>query len=71
MTNYNQNSQRKTIFHGFPILEDGATLAGYAALIEAHNLKIPTPDTLCAIGTKHKISSWPPSFRAKKRGRCE
>ena len=54
MTNYNQNSQRKTIFHGFPILEDGATLAGYAALIEAHNLKIPTPDTLCAIGTKHK-----------------
>ncbi|OEU72581.1 MAG: cell filamentation protein Fic [Desulfuromonadales bacterium C00003068] len=54
MTNYSQNSQLKTIFHGFSTLEEGATLAGYAALIKAHNLRVPLPDTLCAIGTKHK-----------------
>ena len=35
-------------------LVEGATLAGYSSLIEAHNLRVPTPDNLCAIGTKHK-----------------
>lgn len=54
MAIYNQNSRGKTTFHGFPTLEEGASLAGYAALIDAHNLKVPTPDNLCAIGTKHK-----------------
>jgi hypothetical protein len=54
MNNYNQISQAITIFHGFPKLETGSTLAGYSALISAHNLKVPTPDHLCAIGTKHK-----------------
>ena len=34
--------------------EKGCFLAGYAALIEAHNLKVVAPDTLCIIGTKHK-----------------
>ena len=54
MANYNQNSQRLTAFHGFPALEEGACLAGYSALIQAHDLKIPLPDHLCAVGTKHK-----------------
>jgi Fic family protein len=54
MANYNQNSQGLTVFHGFPALEDGACLAGYSALIQAHDLKIPLPDHLCAVGTKHK-----------------
>lgn len=54
MAKYNQFSQGKTIFHGFPILEEGACLAGYSALIQAHKLKVPMPDYLCAIGTKHK-----------------
>lgn len=54
MAIYNQNSHRKTIFHEFPPLEEGATLAGCSALIEAHGLRVPTPDYLCAIGTKHK-----------------
>lgn len=54
MTIYNQNSHRKTVFHGFQTLEEGASLAGYAALIEAHKLKIVAPDYLCAIGIKHK-----------------
>jgi len=51
---YNQYSQSVTAFRAFPALEDGATLAGYAALIAAHGLSVPTPDYLCAIGTKHK-----------------
>ena len=54
MIYYNQNSQNLTIFHGFPALEEGASLAGYSALIRAHDLKIPLPDHLCAVGTKHK-----------------
>lgn len=54
MVHYNRNSQMLTIFRGFPTLEDGSSLAGYSALILAHGLKIPVPDHLCAIGTKHK-----------------
>lgn len=52
--NYNQNSQPITIFHAFPALEEGSTLAGYAALIEGHELLVPAPDYLCAVGSKHK-----------------
>ena len=54
MSNYNQNSWSITIFHGFPALEEGARLSGYSALIQAHDLRVPMPDYLCAIGTKHK-----------------
>ena len=51
---YNQNSRSVTAFHAFPALEEGATLAGYSALIEGHGLPVPAPDSLCAIGTKHR-----------------
>lgn len=54
MTNHNQNSHPEIIFHGFSSPEKGSLLAGYAALIEAHALKVPVPDSLCIIGTKHK-----------------
>lgn len=55
MTIFNQISQGVTRFHGFfPELEEGALLAGYSALLEAYNLKVPVPGYLCAIGTKHK-----------------
>ena len=54
MTIYNQKSSCKTIFQGFSMLPDGATFSGYSALIAAHDLKVPTPDSLCAIGIKHK-----------------
>ncbi|ETR70847.1 MAG: filamentation induced by cAMP protein Fic [Candidatus Magnetoglobus multicellularis str. Araruama] len=54
MVKYNQNSQHIPIFHGFPALEKGVSLSGYSALIQAHNLKVPIPDHLCAIGAKHK-----------------
>lgn len=54
MANYNQNSRTVTIFHAFPALEESSTLAGYAALIEGHELLVPAPDYLCAIGSKHK-----------------
>ena len=54
MALYNQISRDIIIFHGFTTLEEGACLAGYSALIQAHDLKVPMPDHLCAIGTKHK-----------------
>ena len=54
MADYNQISHPKIIFHGFSNPEKGSLLAGYAALIEAHALKVPLPDGLCIIGTKHK-----------------
>lgn len=54
MTKYNQNSWSEIVFHAFPSLEKGATLAGYAALIAGHNLSVPATDYLCAIGVKHK-----------------
>ncbi len=54
MAKYNQNSCSGTVFHDFSIPEEGSLLAGYAALIEAHELRVPSPDTLCIIGTKHK-----------------
>lgn len=54
MTKYNYNSQIGTVFHDFSRPEEGSSLAGYAALLEAHDLKVPVPDSLCIIGTKHK-----------------
>lgn len=54
MANYNQNSRIRTVFHDFSTPEKGSFLAGYAALIEAHELRVPAPDSLCIIGTKHK-----------------
>lgn len=54
MAHYNRNSQQITFFRDFPTLEKGSILAGYSALISAHDLKVPTPDHLCAIGMKHK-----------------
>ncbi|MEN8129531.1 MAG: Fic family protein [Pseudomonadota bacterium] len=51
---YNQKSQSITIFHAFPVLEVGSTLAGYAALIARHGLSVPAPDYLCAVGIKYK-----------------
>jgi len=53
-THYNQNSRHEMIFHGFPALEKGSSFAGYSALISTYDLKVPYPDYLCAIGTKHK-----------------
>jgi len=61
MAEYNQNSRTVTTFHAFPALDEGSTLAGYAALITGHGLSVPTPDHLCAIGAKHKrydIGRW-------------
>ena len=54
MAIYNHNSRSLTIFHTFPGLEEGSSLAGYAALITGHELSVPAPDFLCAIGTRHR-----------------
>ena len=35
-------------------MEAGASYAGYAALIAGHALAVPVPDSLCAIGAKHR-----------------
>ncbi len=51
---YNQKSQRIRVFHTFPALENSESYAGYAALIAGHGLSVPAPDSLFAIGTKHK-----------------
>jgi hypothetical protein len=61
MTEYNHNSGRGIIFHSFSVLTEGHCLAGYSAIIEAHKLRVPMPDLLCAIGTKHKnytLENW-------------
>jgi hypothetical protein len=61
MSEYNHNSRPITIFHDFPVLEKGVTLAGYAALIASHSLSVPVPDYLCGIGLKHRkqeIGRW-------------
>ena len=54
MVKYNQESRLLEAFHDFSALEDGMTLAGYVALITNHELSVPMPDCLCAIGIKHK-----------------
>ena len=49
-----QNSQSVTIFHDYPLPEAKAKPVGYSALIADYNLAVPLPDSLCAIGEKHK-----------------
>jgi len=44
MPEYNQNSGSVTTFQAFTALEDGATLAGYSALIEVHGLSVDQKD---------------------------
>ena len=46
-------SEPVTVFHGSR-LPERATPAGYAALINAHGLKVPMPRALSAIGPRHK-----------------
>jgi hypothetical protein len=47
-------SQAVSVFHDRRLPEP-ARPAGYAALIDAYDLKVPLPRTLSAIGTKHRI----------------
>ncbi len=61
MDKYNYISQSETIFHEFPLVENGFMLAGYSAIIKTHKLQSPIPDYLCCIGKKHKkyqIDRW-------------
>lgn len=54
MKENNYKSEQIMVLHDFPVLEEGASYVGYAALISSHHLAVPLPDYLCAIGTKHK-----------------
>ncbi|SDQ15781.1 Fic family protein [Pseudovibrio sp. Tun.PSC04-5.I4] len=47
-------SQALTIFHE-SWLPVPATPAGYSALIDAYDLRVPIPRSLCAIGDRHKM----------------
>ena len=49
----NQYSHEVKVFHNRTAPEPGR-LAGYAALIDAHDLKIPLPDKIALISDKHK-----------------
>lgn len=48
-----QNSHEVKVFHDRLAPEPG-TLIGYAALIAAHDLKVPLPDKIALIGEKHR-----------------
>jgi Fic family protein len=47
-------SEKRELFHGRRLPEPEMTLAGYAALIHAYDLKVPLPDICAAISPKHK-----------------
>jgi len=47
-------SQSPGVFHEHYLPEKGARLVGYTALISAYDLKVPLPELLCIISTKHK-----------------
>jgi hypothetical protein len=54
---YNCSSEIISVFQEFPLLPQGCTLAGYSAVIQAHGLKVPAPDSLCAISPKHEVTN--------------
>ena len=54
MTTYHKSLHELHAFQQYTELAPGSPLAGYAALIAKHNLKVPPPDYLCSIGSKHK-----------------
>uniref|UniRef100_A0A0Q9YMX8 Uncharacterized protein n=2 Tax=Candidatus Berkiella cookevillensis TaxID=437022 RepID=A0A0Q9YMX8_9GAMM len=49
-----QFSQTADVFHGLLLLEKGAALAGYSAIISAYELEVPLPDFISVISQKHK-----------------
>jgi len=50
----NQFSQPISIFHERALPEEGCSLAGYAALIDVYQLKVPLPARCAAIAGRHK-----------------
>lgn len=51
--NNKQYSLKITVFHGRQAPEEG-TLVGYGAIINAHTLQVPLPETLALISTKKR-----------------
>src|SRR5450631_1406033 len=56
MGNQHHFSGPVTVYHD-RLLPERATPSGYAALIEAFELRVPLPRTLCATGEHHRIRS--------------
>ena len=44
-------------FRELSLPEENATLAGYAALMDAYQLELPLPRRLCIISAHHKMSN--------------
>lgn len=55
MSNSDDFSQKKTVFHEKYLPEDDVLLAGYSAFIDLYKLDILFPDQLSAISHKHRI----------------
>ena len=53
-----RNSEPVTVFHGLRLPEPGF-VAGYGALVDAHELQAPLPRQLIAIGQHHRIVTEP------------
>lgn len=61
MTSHQENLNKLYACKEYSKLPIGFQLAGYAALIVKYNLKVPEPDSLSVIGTKHNkelIGQW-------------
>lgn len=59
--NYKRFSQPVSIFHGRALPTMDGSLAGYAALVHAYDLKTPLPEHLCFISRQHKrykVKGW-------------
>ncbi|MFP4485132.1 MAG: Fic family protein [Spirochaetaceae bacterium] len=56
ITSGNQFSRPVTVFHGLRLPEE-AIPAGYAALIDCFDLRVPLPRTLFAVSTRHHAST--------------
>lgn len=54
MAKNNPFSQTVSHFRGIPLPEPEMTLVGYGAIINHFNLRLPLPDRLAAISTKHR-----------------
>lgn len=54
MTNNQFSSQLVSVFHDRTLPEQNMLLAGYAAIINHYNLKVPLPTILAAISSKHR-----------------
>lgn len=54
MAKNNPFSQTVSHFHGLALPEPEMTLVGYSAIINRYDLRLPLPDRLASVSTKHR-----------------